>query len=119
MMRRVEVRCRVLARGAVTAADVPARQTQSELHPFAALGQAFLAAVRRAGFRILNLVQMGTCWSHGSLLQSCALLRHLGPGPEPRKRLRLLAARAQSLGPRVARSHRIGNFWVAYRPQPS
>ena len=59
----VEMRCRVLVRRAVTAADVTARHAEPEVHPRPAHPQAVLAPVG-ARFDLADLVEMAANFDH-------------------------------------------------------
>src|SRR5215510_2530450 len=63
MFRRVIMFRRVLVRRRIAAADVPARQTQSQMQPLASATQTVFAA-SRAGRDFLNLIQMCTSVFH-------------------------------------------------------
>ena len=54
----------VLTRGLVTATDVSAGETQSQMYPLPVGFEAFLAACRRAWQHVMNLVQMPASCCH-------------------------------------------------------
>lgn len=54
----------VLARGLVTAADVPAGKAQPKVYPLTVRLEAFLTAFGRAGLHVMNLIQMRASCRH-------------------------------------------------------
>src|SRR5262245_13696224 len=68
MFRRVVMFCRVLVRRRIAATDVPASQTQAQVHPLASAAQTIFAS-SRAGRDFLNLIQMCASVFHSSSIE--------------------------------------------------
>src|SRR5437773_1873371 len=64
MMARMEVAGRMLVRGRVAAANVPAGQAQSQMHPKASDSQTIFTAVGARGYWF-DLIKVWTSFSHG------------------------------------------------------